>query len=154
MQVGIMKTDGGPHPADYYAAVAASEIVQVEASAVGQDAIQGRKLENQIIDILEAAHQRVIDAENASLKAAHDHLVTPISAAAHKVHDVAEEVVDAIKASKWGKAVNKDTKGQVQDILTRHFNTAVHVTRSWHADEHADHPVAKQFKQNWYGKKD
>jgi hypothetical protein len=151
MQVGIMKTDGGPHPADYYAAVAASEIVQVEASAAGQDAIQGRKLENQIIDILETAHQKVIDGEQAALDAAHKHLVAPLDPYVHGLKDTVDEVVTAIKNSKWGHVVTADTHNMVAAVVGKHFGTAMTVTRGWHADKHPDNEHAAQFRRNNFG---
>ena len=152
MQPVIMKTDGGPHEADYYAGCAAAEIVQIEASAVGADAIKGRKLENQIIDILERFHQNVLDEEKKLIKEDPDRLLTHPDPYEHGLEEAVDEIIEVGKASKWGHLFSAPSaKTMIKAVVGKHMATCMVITRAYHLDDNPDHHHAQSFKAKWHG---
>jgi len=147
MQPVIMITNGGPHPADYYAACAAAEIIQIEASAAGEDVLKGRRLENKILDILEKYHQDLIDKENHLVKSDHEHLLSELDPHEHGLDAAVDAIVEAGKASSWKHLFETPrARNMIKLVVGKHMSTAMHVTRSWHVDENPDHPHAETFK--------
>jgi hypothetical protein len=77
MQVGIMKTDGGPHPPDKWARASAwaivNHLIQIDENAVSQEAVEVRaardELEGKLRGILLAHHTMVQTAERSKLEA-------------------------------------------------------------------------------------
>ncbi len=153
MQPTIMKTDGGPHPADYYAGVAAAELIQIEASAVGGDVVQGRRLENQIIDIIEKYHQRILDEEADRVKNHPGRVLFTPDPLEYELDACVKEIIEAGKASKWASAfATPNTAATVKAVVGKHMATAIHVTRSWHLDENPEHPHFVEFHAKWNGR--
>ena len=143
-----MKTNGGAHPADYYAGVAAAEIVSIEADKEGADVVQGRKLENEIIDILEAAHDKLLAAEQDACEDDHDHVLSELNPYEHGLDEVVGQILEAGKRSKWASHFSsKATESYIRQVVGKHFVTAQYVTRSYHLDNNPDHPHVVSFKQ-------
>ena len=142
-----MKTNGGSHPADYYAGVAAAEIVSIEADKEGADVVQGRKLENEIIDILEAAHDELLSNEQTDCEGDHDHVLSDLDPYSHGLDEVVGKIVEAGKRSKWASHFSqKNTVDYIRAVVGKHFVTAQYVTRSYHLDKNPDHPHVGAFK--------
>ncbi len=153
MQPSIMKTDGGPHPADYYAGVAAAELIQIEASAVGSDVVQGRQLENKIIDILERYHNKILEEEEGKVISDPNRILLHPDPYDYDLNSCVKEIVDAGKASKWASAFSGgNVESVIRTVVGKHMSTAIHVTRSWHLDNNPTHKYFKEFHAKWNGR--
>ncbi|QAY96716.1 hypothetical protein CWB41_14050 [Methylovirgula ligni] len=136
MQVGLLITNGGPHSAEKWAAASAAQIIQIGAEAKGVEALEGRKLELKIIDLLEDHHAAVQTAERDALKddpAAR--LETAIDPEGHDLDTKVEAIATLARGTPFEAHFASDTvKRHVREVLASHFATSIHIERSWHRD--------------------
>lgn len=154
MNLGVIKTDGGAHSPETMAAVAASEIIQVSASASGRQAIEGRRLELKILDILEAGHKEVQSSELAKLAGpgGNDRLGKEYDPTEHGLNETVTAIVEASKGTVFESALTDPVaQERIRAVVGKHYATDMHIQRSLHADKepHSDH--AKAFKARWHG---
>jgi hypothetical protein len=133
MQVGVLITNGGKHSNEKLAVATAGQIIQIAANSGSEDAVDGRKLENQLIDILEAHHARVSEHEVDSLMADNSHLVKHLDPEPHM--DVLDEIIAAGLASKWKKHFEKeDVQQHIRNTIASWTATNMFMHRQAHAD--------------------
>jgi len=169
MQVGVLKTDGGPHPPEKWAFATATHLVLISPNADTMLQRDAFMLQMQVADAIEK-HYVKLQADEAAALATNgdDHLATPIDPTPY-IDAALADVVAAAKGSKWEKhfqstarrehesnaflAPNEaplDPYPSVQDVmrtvLATHFATAIHVHRSWRVDKNPDGPNAKAFR--------
>jgi hypothetical protein len=150
MQMGIMITNGGTHPPEKWAAMTASQIIQVSSTAVGAAAAVGRRLELKILDILEEAHARVQGIEkNALGNIGIDYLAGPLDPREH-VEAPLQAIVEAAKGTPHeAHFALETTKDYLRKVLAQHFGTAMHIERSTYADGMPGHPIAIAYKEKY-----
>lgn len=164
MQIGIMKTNGGPHPADKWAIVTVSQIMQGVFGISNAETVSQRKLELAMLDAIEKHHHHVQHHERSKI-AEHgmDRLTHPLDPTEH-LDDPVSELVAATKAIGEVEMADSDNPGntkmvnvaahfakpdvqeQLRLLIGRHFATSMDIERSTHADRHRDHPVAKAYR--------
>lgn len=144
-RVGVMVTDGGPHPADRWAAETAAEIMSYVKVAESVDTPEARKvrrsrprLELDIADVLEDHHDANIEHERGQIADHGDerlhHDCTP-----HADH-VSEAVQGVINMAKrhgepFTSAFDSENgRAIVEKAIKVHMATAMHIERGWHAD--------------------
>lgn len=148
MQVGIMKTDGGPHSAEKWAVVTAGQILQVASDSESLQAIEGRRLELKIIDILVDHHTEVQTEERGKL-AEHGcgRLGHELDCECHNLDDKVEQIANAAKGTAFEAHFAKpETKAYIRNVLGQHFATSMDIERSYHADANADDPLAQEYR--------
>lgn len=172
--VGIMATDGGPHPPEKWARVTASQIIDIAASAPEALLREARAFEEKVVGILEGHHGLVQVHERTSLETqGTERLADPINTEGH-VPDAVDDIIAAAKGTSFEAHFNLpqrqepqlDNEGnQVRDVdgnpmivtvpstreyleqlLHQHFHHSMHIERSWHADANPDHPHSIAFK--------
>lgn len=100
MQIGVIKTDHGKHSNEKLAIACASDIIQIGSAASGQQAMDGRKLENKIIEILEVYFGKLADFEHAEIDAKGTaHLASEAVAHPEMFAGAVTEIMAAIDAS-------------------------------------------------------
>lgn len=133
MQLGILATDNGKHSVEKWAAHTASHIIQIASSAAGVAAIEARKLELKVIDVLEGHHQEVMAHEQAKLK--------EIGVARHAQPYDPEEFANtalagfiaAAKGTRFEEHfANPETVLHVSKVLHEHFAASMDIERQWH----------------------
>lgn len=136
MQTGILVTNGGPHPADKWAAQTAAQIIQIGADASGEQAIAARKFELVILDILEdhhgkvQTHERGKITEHGTARFAH-----PLDSAEH-VDAPFQAIVAASKGTLFESHFAKpEVQAHIRNVLASHFATSMDIERSWFADD-------------------
>jgi hypothetical protein len=173
MQVGVMATDGGPHPPEKWAAITAAQIINIAADAGRQATAQNgmpvtldeaQAFEQRVLKILTGHHDMVMQSERDSLKVA-----GPAGLAAPMTHgDYVDDAVDDIVMlsqatdddgkQRWPAMAQHFSNAAVVDYLKRllleHFHSNMMVERSWHADAHRDHEHAKAFHAGMRGEID
>lgn len=145
MRVGVMTTDGGPHPADKWAAETAGEImsyVKVDDSSDTPEAAAVRRakprLELDIAEVLEQYHDENIEAERDALAdEGNERLLKPYAVDEEVVRKAALSVVKV--AEKYGEPFASSFASQpaiaiIASAIRVHFRTAHDVERGWHAD--------------------
>jgi len=164
MQVGIMVTNGGPHPADKWAVTTAGQIIQSVFSSGAADTVGARKFEMALLDLLQPHHENVQTSERGKIeRGGMKRLAEPIDPREHCDAVVAEVAAAAKKVGKI-KIPDPDTGGEkevdlgehfakkeVQAVLAgmigSHFATAMDIERSYHADKNASNPEAKAYRE-------
>jgi hypothetical protein len=147
--VQIMITNGGPHPYTKWAVATAQQIIDIGANATGTQAMDARKLENKIIDILEVHHKCVQDDERDELKSkSHARLCEDIL---YDVTDYVDDPVSEIVAASVGTPfehhfAQPQIQAYLREVIALHFRTSKHIERSWHADKHPHTEEAKTFR--------
>ncbi|MFO1185835.1 MAG: hypothetical protein U1E56_13790 [Bauldia sp.] len=151
----ILKTDGGPHPADVWAAATAKQIVdllQIDPASASPAAVAARKavrpFETRIIEILEGAHDAIQKTERAALAG---DAGARLAAAGTPEIDSIEEAVAAIVAAAAGTPFSAHFAGApMQEFLARHlaihFSTSIDVERQWHAHNNPDDPACAAWR--------
>lgn len=146
----IMITNGGPHSHEKWAIATAEQIIQIGASATGTQAMDARKLENKVIEILEGSHKSVQEDERDNLKD-DDHLLTEFDASDY-IDEPLAQIVEASKGTPFeGHFAKVETQSYLRDLLGTHFRTSMHIERSWHVDRNSDHVHAEAFRQRHSG---
>jgi hypothetical protein len=146
MRVGVMTTNGGPHPVDKWAAESAGEImsfVKVDDDANTPEAAAVRKakprLELDIADALEEYHQANIDAEKEALEEHGDERLShPFEISKDHLQEAVEAVAAAaaVHGEPFKSAFTSDNGRQIiRKALEVHYATAHDIERSWYADK-------------------
>lgn len=150
MQVGIMITNGGPHPSDKWAAMTAAHIVgliEIDEGSTSAEAVAARKakprLELDLVDILGAFHANVQKRERAALAAEGEgRLLAPLDPNDGIVDtplEVAEAVAAAAAKTPFGAHFALPAvKAVVAKIVDDHFGKAIDIERSWFADRQGE----------------
>ena len=136
MQVGILVTNGGPHSPEKWASTSASQLIQIAADAAGEQAIEGRRLELKMLDILERHHGLVQSEEKEGLKRygvdRHGH---PIDVWDH-VNAAFEEILAASKGTQFeSHFMKEEVQEHCKEVLRKDFTTEVEIERSWDKGE-------------------
>lgn len=147
MQPGIMITNGGPHPADKWAAQSAAQIaalIQVDEASDSDEARAARRakprFELDLADALEDHHDSVQSGERNALDehghSRHEHSLDP---AEHHEATLEDAMADVAKvAARYPQFADHfarpEVEAVVKSIIASHFATAMHVERSWHRD--------------------
>ena len=132
MQFGVLITNHGKHSNEKLAVATAGQIIQIAADSGSEDALDGRKLENQFIDILEAHHAKVSDHEVDSLMEDNAHLAKHLDPEPHM--GVFDEIIAAGLASKWKDHFEKeDVQQHIRNTLASWTATNMFMHRQAHA---------------------
>ena len=136
MQVGIMISNHGTHSPEKWAATSASQIISIAADAAGEQAIEGRRLELKMLDILERHHGVVQDEEKQGLERygvdRHGH---PINVWDH-VNAAFEEILAASKGTQFeSHFMKEEVQEHCKEVLRKDFVTEIEIERSWHKGE-------------------
>jgi hypothetical protein len=136
MQIGVMTTDHGPHPAEKWAEQTAAQIVQISETAPEAKLAEAREFQRKVTAALTGHHQLVQDRER-------DHLRTK-GAARHADHldpsEHLDDAIDAIVAAAKGTSfaahfARPEVLGYLRQTVGGHFATAMHIERLWHGDD-------------------
>lgn len=127
-------TSGGAHSAQQWAVMSTGQILQINPQFQGDLAIQARKLELELLGVLERQHKIVQDGEKAVLRdKGTAHLLTPLDPYLHI--DMAEAVQDIVdKAERtYFKAhfENPEVINHIWYTLGSHFTTSMEIERDW-----------------------
>lgn len=135
MQFGVLITDHGKHSDTKLAIACATDIIQIGADASGKQAIDGRKLENNVIEVIEASFKRLSDYEHAEIAAKGTaHLTSMLDAHPEIKADTVSGVMKEIAASPLAEWFNNDaTKGNVTNSVDKWLRNAQHMHRDWYA---------------------
>ena len=144
----LLITNGGPHPADKWAAISAAEIcdlVQIDHQAISEAAAVARiakpKLQSAIAEALMGHHDVVQKNERSAIEkfgsARLSHSIDPRDHVPKTLDEAVKAVVVCAAASPFKTHFAKpDVIEAVTGILGSHFASAMHIERGWHADGH------------------
>ena len=157
MKVGILTTDGGPHPADKWAeqtAAQISDIIHVEPNSLAFEELTKQKndFEKTITSVL-TSHHSIVQLHEKSALAEHGtaRLNHPLVPEKQHVDDAANSVLAIAKTKIFGSHFSKpEVVSFVKDTIGSHFATSQQIERSWHADNNADTPEAQAFKAKYH----
>jgi hypothetical protein len=147
MQIGILATDGGPHPPEKWAQATVAQIMEIASSAPEALYREATDLERKLIELLAGHHASAQDLERGALSTSGaDHLAAPVDTAPHLSSAVADIVELAKGTSFEGHFSTPETQAYLAEVLHSHFHNVKMIERSWHADANPDHPLAKAFR--------
>lgn len=146
MQLTVMVTHGGPHPAEKWADRTANDIVQIADDVADDIKAAAYALRAELIAVLMGEHARVQEEERRCLADDHEHLVTKLDPAEHAARAV-EKVLDKGMASSWGEHFKRpEVRHHVHQTLHQHFGSSMDIERSWHADRNPHTEAAKAYR--------
>ena len=163
MQVGIMATDGGPHPPAKWARTTAAAIMDHVGRRAPLVSFQdAQAFEEKVFELLARHHALAQDHEKAALiTEGTERLASPVVTSGH-VPDAVDDIVALAKGTTLeahfnspGQTVDNgdgtattilSTRAFLERLLHEHFHHSMLIERSWHADAHLDHPYAVAFK--------
>jgi len=148
MQVGVMITNGAPHPRAKWAEATASQIVDIADSVAGERRGAAIKLQAAIIDILEGHHGQIKDGERASLKKhGADCLSFPNDPDYHlSVAEAVAEIIEVTKVTQWEEDFAQPVMAeQLSILLNQHFRSSIDIERSWHCDRNPADPKVQAY---------
>lgn len=166
MQIMMMKTNGGPHPAGKWAIVTAGQIMRSVFGVDNAEAASQRKLELAILDVFEKHHDKVQTHERGKItEHGIDRLTHPLEPAEHIDDTLADfmnacKTVGPIEAARLADDpdvgsrtvdvaahfAKPEVARQIKLIIGGHTSASMGIERSWHADRNADHPVARAYR--------
>lgn len=135
MQFKIITTDNGKHSDMKMAVTCAQDLVEDSAKLSGQDAIEMRKLENQIVDILEPHFRGLADREMAGIAGkGHEWLAEPLHAHPDTVQAMKAAVLAAYEASPFGAKMDKAmVAANVHEVVSKFIRDGQNMHRDWFA---------------------
>jgi hypothetical protein len=151
MRVGIMITNGGPHPADKWAEQTAErivDIIQVEATSPVYDAALAAKaaFKDAIAAGLELHHDDAQTHERGQLDLGGERLNHDLDPTAH-LDAAVQAVLDAAKGTMFELHFAKpQVRDFVRSTVGSHLATVMHIERSWHADKNPDCPHCQAWR--------
>lgn len=148
MDVRILVTNGGPHSAEKWAITTASQLIQIGADSASVQAIEGRKLELKLIDILEGHHGDVQKHERGQIE---EHgvarLCHDLDCECHDLDAKVAEIAAAAQGTIFEEHFSKpEVQQYVRGVLKQHFLTSMDIERSWHADANMHTEEAQTFR--------
>lgn len=159
MEIGILITDGGPHPADKWAALTAKticDLLQVDENSVTPLAVAARKakprLQLDLADALEAVYLANQEDEQARVKKNIDNGALPAIDPTDGPHlDAAmAALINAAKPTPFaGHFGVPEVTTAVRNILAQHLGDISHIEHSWHADRNPQSKFAKAFRRRY-----
>ena len=140
MQFGLLITDHGKHSDEKLAIATAAEIIQIAAGASSKQAIDARKLENDIIDELTEHHAKVSKDEVDKLDAdPAGQLATKLDPMPHMT-DIVDRVLEVAKKSPFKDWFERDdVKQLIRDKVASWTATNIYIHRDWHAGGKTGH---------------
>lgn len=135
MKVGVMITEGGPHPPEKWAEQTAEQIIDIVETAPEALLSEARAFRAQIVEILTVHHATVQETERNLLEASGAaHHAVPIDPSPH-LADPVDAIIAAAQDKSFAEHFNKpETRAYLEQTIGSHFATAMHVERSWHRD--------------------
>lgn len=135
MQLNALVTNHGKHSHEKLAIACASDIVQIGADAAGEQAIEGRKLENRIIEIMEVHFVALSKYEHDQLAAkGAEHLAASLDPSPQIWDDAVSEIMAAVKSSPiaaWFDAA--EVEQNVRTAVGKWVKVSQHMHRDWFA---------------------
>jgi hypothetical protein len=133
MQLGVLATDGGPHPPEKWAEATADQIIDIGSTAPQALLSEARTLRAKLVAILTPHHDRVQQHERGALAAKGDaHLETPLDPSPH-IDDPVAEIVAAAKGTSFAAHFQRpEVQQYLRDLIGHHFASAMHIERQWH----------------------
>ena len=136
MRIGVMVTNGGPHPPDMWADQSADRIVDLIKIAPTfpkyDEAMQQRNILRQMIrDTMLEHHQTVQEVARSNLAVGANHMIPAGAALGEAVRVVQQATVGTMFEEHFHKP---EIAKVVEDTLRNHLNTVAHIEHSWHRD--------------------
>lgn len=133
MQVGVMVTNGGPHPPEKWAVTTAEQIFPISQDMEGSRFVQAKEVQLAIVKALLPHHGGVMSREQGKLAESHDRLDEAYDPE-HRVDAALAEVIACVKGSPWeAKTEDPAWRHEVGNVICSHFATVMDVERQWHA---------------------
>lgn len=143
----LMVTDGGPHPPEKWAALTASQVIEIASTASGALLSEARTFQAKVEAVLVAHHRLVQDHERDALASeGPDRLATDIDTSGH-LPDAVDDVIAAARGTSFAAHFAKpETRAYLEELLHNHFHQSMWIERSQIADATPDHLMAKCFR--------
>lgn len=153
MLVGVMVTNGGAHPPEKLAAVTAGQIISIATGIEGTAAIEGRKLELKILEILEEVHKTVQNSERDELSKGKGHARLDDRLDVHAYIQPTVDKIVAAAATTIHKEhfENPEVLAHVYRVVGQQLTNNMHIERLWHADRNPDRPESQRYKTKFAG---
>lgn len=165
MKVGIMITNGGPHPADKWAMTTSGKLMDAVFGSGASVSSRARKFENKLIDILEAAHDGIQKDERSKLKSkGKDRLYDPLDPRKEAL-EATQKIVAAAAEIGEVEIEDRENPGQMKTVsLAKHFEnpkvqqavagivasdlaSSIDIDRDHFAADHPNCPHCKGFRK-------
>ena len=166
MQVGILKTDGGPHPADKWARMTAlmltNHLIDIDDNSSSPQAIEAREARDElnlkVYRILKLHHGHVQAIERSAIYVGGNERLSAAEGAEDHVciDDVLTDIV--AEASQYpvlaGHFAKPETQAAIRAQLERDFGSVVKIERDWHAEGHVVAADGKATRRHDYDPND
>jgi len=126
-------TNHGKHSDAKMAYAMAADLVENSARLSGQDALDMRKLENNLGDSLAKHFRKIADREHAGIEAnGHDHFFAEFDANPGHAAEIETEVMAAYMASPFAASMDKDLAARnVHEVVNKWMRDAQNMHRDW-----------------------
>ncbi|BCP53773.1 hypothetical protein K32_23900 [Kaistia sp. 32K] len=140
----ILISEDGPHSAEQWAEVTASQIVSLEATA----GVPARKFELKVIEILEQHHAAVQVHERGKIKTEKHGRCGNAPDPSEHIEAALAEIVEAAKGTPFEAHFAKaNVQAYLTNVLGQHFATSMQIERDWylHPGEVGDAHRARHY---------
>jgi hypothetical protein len=135
MQIGVLATNGGKHSNEKLAIAVATDIVNIGANASGEQAIDARKLENKIVEVMEVLFAKLADFEHGQIAAKGTlHLASSLDAHPELKEEAVKAILAEIKASPFASWFSAEAaESYVSASIDKWLKVGHHMHRDWFA---------------------
>lgn len=135
MQIGVLISNHGKHSNEKLAIAVATGIVNIGATASGQQALDARKLENKIAEIMEGYFAKLAAFEHGEIAAKGTaHLSAALTPHPEIYEEAVHAVVVAITESPFASWFTSDRiESYVRETVGKWLHAGHHMHRDWFA---------------------
>ena len=135
MKIGLLVTNHGKHSDDKFGFAFADDVIQIAADMTGQDALDGRRLANQIADAAAKRFRELADREHKAIEdRGHDHLMSSLDGHAATVDTIYTDTVNMGLLSPLKAWFEKpEVLSNINQAAEKWVGTAQHMHRDWFA---------------------
>lgn len=146
--VGILITNGGPHPASKLAEATVDQLIVFGPNPSEEEVRAGMELRAQFQSILEGHHASMQIKERAELKRKRDYILTKAVPAEDFVEQLKDELLAAAAETRFADHFSKpEVQEYIKNVVRQLFHISMDIERSWHADRNPDMAEAREYRE-------
>lgn len=146
--VGVMITNGGPHPASKLAAATVQQLVQIGPDATLSQQVLGEELKAKFQALLERRFAEAQKGEQDELKVDAKRLLTRLAPDEDYVNGVVAEMLTLTDGTEFtSHFLEPHVQEYIRNVVRQMFKISMEVERGWFADRNPDKAEAKEYKE-------
>ena len=146
--VGVMITNGGPHPASKLAAATVQQLIEISPGASPKDQVFGAELKARFQVLLESRFKAAQKDEQNHLKDDPKRLLEKMSPDDAFVREIVAEMLTLTSGTEYMEHfLQPNVQEYMRNVIRQMFKISNEVERGWFADRNPETAEAREFQE-------